>query len=58
MNEAEDDDIDIYDTPSNATRTHLAWDATDRDADEVVSVKNGPARNIKPPVSVPCPYLK
>ncbi|ETW78731.1 hypothetical protein HETIRDRAFT_49626, partial [Heterobasidion irregulare TC 32-1] len=53
LNEAEDDDIDIYDTPSNATRTHLAWDATDRDADEVVSVKNGPARSIKPPVSPP-----
>lgn len=33
MNEAEDDDVDIYDSTSRADRTYMPYDAI-RDADE------------------------
>lgn len=36
LNEAEDDDVDLYDSASHADRTYMSYDST-RDADESAS---------------------
>lgn len=40
LNEAEDDDIDVYDSTTHADRTYMPYDAI-RDADDGSSVKRG-----------------
>jgi hypothetical protein len=40
LNEAEDDDIDVYDATTHADRTYMPYDAI-RDADDGSSVSRG-----------------
>lgn len=40
LNEAEDDDIDVYDSTTHADRTYMPYDAI-RDADDGSSVSRG-----------------
>jgi G patch domain-containing protein 1 len=40
LNEAEDDDIDVYDSTTHADRTYMPYDAI-RDADDGSSVRRG-----------------
>ena len=40
LNEAEDDDIDVYDSTTHAERTYMPYDAI-RDADDGSSVSRG-----------------
>ena len=40
MNEAEDDDVDVYDSTTHVDRTYMPYDAI-RDADDGSSVKRG-----------------
>lgn len=40
LNEAEDDDIDVYDSTTHADRTYMPYDAI-RDAEDGSSVKRG-----------------
>ena len=40
MNEAEDDDIDVYDSTTHAERTYMPYDAI-RDAEDSSGVKRG-----------------
>jgi G patch domain-containing protein 1 len=40
LNEAEDDDIDVYDSTTHADRTYMPYDAI-RDADDGSNVKRG-----------------
>ncbi|KAA1475490.1 hypothetical protein DENSPDRAFT_932393 [Dentipellis sp. KUC8613] len=40
LNEAEDDDIDVYDAGLDSEKTHMAWDVTDREKEDTSSLKN------------------
>jgi G patch domain-containing protein 1 len=40
LNEAEDDDIDVYDSTTHAERTYMPYDAI-RDAEDSSGVKRG-----------------
>ena len=51
MNEAEDDDVDVYDTASHADRTYMPYDST-RDADESASLNQNKANRKAVGVSV------
>lgn len=48
LNEAEDDDIDVYDSTSHAGRSRMAYDIADHDADDTISI-GGNATRKRPP---------
>lgn len=53
MNEAEDDDVDVYDSASRADRTYMPYDST-RDADESASFSKDKENHKAVTVSVGC----
>ncbi|TFY83172.1 hypothetical protein EWM64_g843 [Hericium alpestre] len=44
LNEAEEDDIDVYDSSARGERTHMAFDASDPDAEDRFALKRSQAR--------------
>ena len=53
LNDAEDDDVDVYDFASRADRTYMPYDST-RDADESTSVNENKATHKVMTVSIGC----
>jgi G patch domain-containing protein 1 len=53
LNEAEDDDIDVYESLSHADRTYMPYDST-RDADESASLNQNKTNRKAVSVSVGC----
>ena len=44
LNEADDDDLDVYDSSLPAERTYMPYDAADRETDENISLSGSKGR--------------